>query len=322
MKDNLAGRDSLKDKIRLISVVGPTASGKTRLSVELAKRYDGEIISADSMQIYKGMQIATAKPTAEEMQGIPHHLMDFLPPDKTYSVAAFVHDARKAIGGIISRGKLPILVGGTGLYVDSLLNHVHFSDQPTDEQYTAELWKIQETEGTDRLLEMLKKVDKPSFDRLNIERNPKRIIRALAFFQSTGVTMTEQMANSHPEESPYAPVKLGLNFLDREKLYERINKRVDLMMEQGLVEEAREVLNSPLGATAVKAIGYKELAPYFNSEATLEACIEKLKRETRRYAKRQLTWFKRDSEINWLYVDSTNSFDELLQQAVSVIDKG
>ena len=155
---------------------------------------------------------------------------------------------------------------------------------------------------------MLAKVDKPSFERLSVERNPKRIIRALAFYQSTGVTMTEQMANSHPEESPYEPVKLGLNFLDREKLYERINKRVDLMMEQGLVEEAREVLQSSLGATAVKAIGYKELAPYFNGETTLEACIEKLKRETRRYAKRQLTWFKRDSEINWLYLDSTNRF--------------
>ncbi len=312
----------MKEKIRLISVVGPTASGKTRLSVELAKHYNGEIVSADSMQIYRGMQIATAKPAKEEMQGIPHHLMDFLSPEQTYSVAAFVQDARAVIQDITLRGKLPIIVGGTGLYVDSLLNHVQFSEQPADKKYTDALWKVYEAKGVNALLAMLDEADKPSCERLAKERNPKRIIRALAFYQSTGITMTEQISNSHPEESPYAPVKLGLNFMDREKLYERINARVDIMLEQGLLEEAGQVLQSPLGPTAVKAIGYKELAPYFEGKATLEECIDKLKRETRRYAKRQLTWFKRDAEINWLYVDMTNSFEELLLQAVSVIDKG
>ena len=318
----MAGRDGLNKKIRLISVVGPTASGKTRLAVALAKRYNGEIISADSMQIYQGMQIATAKPTEEEMQGIPHHLMNFLPPDRTYSVAGFVRDARRVILEIDARGKLPIVAGGTGLYVDSLLNHVQFCEQPTDEAFTAALWKVYENEGVGKLLETLREVDEPSYFRLCEEKNPKRIIRAIAFYQSTGKTMTEQLAQSRSEESPYAPVKIGLNYSDREKLYERINARVDMMLQQGLLEEAKQVLRSPLGATAVKAIGYKELAPFFAGEVPLDECIEKLKRETRRYAKRQLTWFKRDTEIHWLYVDETNSFEELLQQAVSVIEKG
>ena len=318
----MAGRDFLKDKIKLITVVGPTASGKTRLGVELAKKYNGEVISADSMQIYKGMQIATAKPTVEEMQGIPHHLMDFLPPDQTYSVAMFVSDAKKCIDDITSRGKLPVIVGGTGLYVDSLLNNIAFHESQRSTQISDELWEIYYAEGIDKLLEMLNKIDGESAERLSAERNPKRIIRAIEFYKTTGITITEQNKKSKNEESPYSPVKLGINFEDRQKLYDRINQRVDLMLEEGLVAEAKRVYNSELSFTSVKAIGYKELFPYLKGELPLEECIEKLKQETRRYAKRQITWFKRDKEINWLYPDKAESFEELFEQAVQITDKG
>jgi len=318
----LAGRDYLNNKIKLITVVGPTASGKTRLGVELAKRYGGEVISADSMQIYKGMQIATAKPTVEEMQGIPHHLMDFLEPNQTYSVAMFVDDAKKCIEDISSRGKIPVIVGGTGLYVDSLLNNISFHESQRDTGLSEKLRELYYTEGVDYLLDMLRKFDGESAERLETEKNPKRIIRAIEFYKTTGITITEQNKNSKNEESPYSAIKLGLNFEDRQKLYDRINKRVDLMVEAGLVSEAKRVFNSELSFTSVKAIGYKELFPYLKGELPLEECIEKLKQETRRYAKRQITWFKRDKEINWLYPDKADSFEQLFEQAVQITEKG
>ena len=312
----------MNNKIKLITVVGPTASGKTRLGVELAKRYGGEVISADSMQIYKGMQIATAKPTVEEMQGIPHHLMDFLEPNQTYSVAMFVDDAKKCIEDIFSRGKIPVIVGGTGLYVDSLLNNISFHESQRDTGLSEKLRELYYTEGVDYLLDMLRKFDGESAERLETEKNPKRIIRAIEFYKTTGITITEQNKNSKNEESPYSAIKLGLNFEDRQKLYDRINKRVDLMVEAGLVSEAKRVFNSELSFTSVKAIGYKELFPYLKGELPLEECIEKLKQETRRYAKRQITWFKRDKEINWLYPDKADSFEQLFEQAVQITDKG
>lgn len=322
MKISLAGRDYLNNKIKLITVVGPTASGKTRLGVELAKRYGGEVISADSMQIYKGMQIATAKPTVEEMQGIPHHLMDFLEPNQTYSVAMFVDDAKKCIEDISSRGKIPVIVGGTGLYVDSLLNNISFHESQRDTELSEKLRELYYTEGVDYLLDMLRKFDGESAERLETEKNPKRIIRAIEFYKTTGITITEQNKNSKNEESPYSAIKLGLNFEDRQKLYDRINKRVDLMVEAGLILEAKRVFNSELSFTSVKAIGYKELFPYLKGELPLEECIEKLKQETRRYAKRQITWFKRDKEINWLYPDKADSLEQLFEQAVQITDKG
>ncbi len=312
----------MNNKIKLITVVGPTASGKTRLGVELAKRYGGEVISADSMQIYKGMQIATAKPTVEEMQGIPHHLMDFLEPNQTYSVAMFVDDAKKCIEDISSRGKIPVIVGGTGLYVDSLLNNISFHESQRDNELSEKLRELYYTEGVDYLLDMLRKFDGESAERLETEKNPKRIIRAIEFYKTTGITITEQNKNSKNEESPYSAIKLGLNFEDRQKLYDRINKRVDLMVEAGLVHEAKRVFNSELSFTSVKAIGYKELFPYLKGELPLEECIEKLKQETRRYAKRQITWFKRDKEINWLYPDKAESFEQLFEQAVQITEKG
>lgn len=312
----------MNNKIKLITVVGPTASGKTKLGVELAKKYNGEVISADSMQIYKGMQIATAKPTEEEMQGIPHHLIDFLEPNQTYSVAMFVNDAKKCIDDISSRGKLPVIVGGTGLYVDSLLNNISFHESERSAQISDELWELYYAEGIDKLLEILKKIDGESAERLSVEKNPKRIIRAIEFYKTTGITITEQNKKSKLAESPYSPVKLGLNFEDRQKLYDRINTRVDIMVQDGLVDEAKRVYNSQLSFTSVKAIGYKELFPYLKGELPVKECIEKLKQETRRYAKRQITWFKRDKEINWLYPDKAESFEQLFNEAVQITDKG
>ena len=274
------------------------------------------------MQIYQGMAIATAKPTQEEMQGIPHHLIDFLPPDQTYSVALFVRDAARCIEEITARGRLPIIAGGTGLYVDSLLNHVQFREEQRDEAYAAQLREELLQNGVEPLLQRLWEVDAASARRLSAEKNPKRIIRALEFYHTTGTTITEQLAQSRQTPSPYRAVKLGLNYKDREKLYDRINRRVDQMLAQGLIEEAQRVLASPLSCTSVMAIGYKELMPYFQNEATLEECIEKLKRETRRYAKRQLTWFRRDKEIHWLYADEYDSFEELYAAAVQTINEG
>ena len=312
----------MNNPIKVVTVVGPTASGKTKLSVQLAKHFNGEIISADSMQSYREMSIATAKPDIEERQGIPHYLIDFLPPDSTYSVAMFAEDAKKCIYDISGRGKLPIIAGGTGLYVDSLLNNIQFSDAVRDGKLSQLLWDEYSANGAEPLLEQLAEFDPDSAERLSKEQNPKRIIRAIEFYRSTGSTITEQINQSKLIPSPFQPIKIGLNFRDREKLYDRINLRVDLMLEQGLLEEAKQVLSSSLSFTSAKAIGYKELAPYIKNEDTLENCVEKLKRETRRYAKRQLTWFRRDQEINWLYVDEYDSFNELLSAAVSIIDKG
>lgn len=318
----MAGCDILENSIKVISIVGPTASGKTKLAVKLARRFNGEIVSADSMQIYKGMQIATAKPTADETEGIKHHLIDFVSPNEIYSVAMFVKDASRCIADINSRGKLPFIVGGTGLYVDSLLNNITFRDEQRDEKLSLELYKIYEEQGIDKLLEMLSEFDIDSANRLKAERNPKRIIRAIEFYKTTGITITEQNEKSKLVKSPFNPIKIGINYKDRAKLYERINKRVDLMLENGLLDEAKDVLSNKLSFTSVKAIGYKELIPYFNGEKTLDECVEKLKMETRRYAKRQITWFKRDLDINWLYADEYNSFEELLAHAVEIINKG
>lgn len=312
----------MENSIKVVSIVGPTASGKTKLSVELAKHFNGEIVSADSMQIYRGMQIATAKPTKTEMDGIPHHMMDFLLSDKTYSVASYVKDASECIADIHSRGKLPFIVGGTGLYVDSLLNNVSFSDDKRDEEYCAELRKIGEEEGADKLLDMLSKFDPESAERLRDGRNIKRIIRAIEFYKTTGKTITEQIKESHNVPSPYSAVKIGLNCRNRQVLYDRINRRVDIMLEEGLLEETQRVINSELSYTSVKAIGYKELIPYFKENKNLNDCVEKLKMETRRYAKRQITWFKRDTEINWIYIDEYNSFEEIYSQAKAIIERG
>ena len=309
----------MDNKIDVLAVVGPTASGKTKLSVELAKALNGEIVSADSMQIYKGMYIGTAKPTFEEMQGIPHHLMGFLDSKENFSVAIYVEMAHKIIADIHSKGKLPIVTGGTGLYVDSLLNSIKFFDNTSDDSIRDKYSKLLEEKGLDYLLEKLKKIDYETYEKLLEQRNAKRIIRALEFFEVTGKTISEQNRLSK-QDSPYNPIKIGLTCRDRQVLYDRINLRVDLMLKDGLLEEAEKVLNSDLSNTAEKAIGYKELIPYFKGESTLDECVEVLKMNTRRYAKRQLTWFRRDQEINWIYIDEHNSFKDILNKALSFIN--
>ncbi|MGN0460530.1 MAG: tRNA (adenosine(37)-N6)-dimethylallyltransferase MiaA [Ruminococcus sp.] len=304
-------------RIKIISVVGPTASGKTALSIEIAKRYNGEIISADSMQIYRGMNVATAKPTQDEMQGIVHHLIDNVNPRDEYSVAQYVKDARSAIADIDSRGKTPILVGGTGLYVNSLLDNVQFSENPVDEKLRQKLNSL----STDELLAKLYDVDKESYDKLSVEKNHKRISRALEIYYQTGKPKSVVDRESKSTPSPYDAVKIGLNASDRQFLYDRINTRVDMMIDMGLLDEAKKFLSVDLSSTASKAIGYKEFLPYFNGECPLEECKDVLKMETRRYAKRQITWFKRDKDIHWFFIDLMSK-DELVKKVFEVIDKG
>lgn len=310
-------------KPQVIAVVGPTASGKTTLSVKIAKLLNAEVVSADSMQIYKGMDIATAKPTVDEMQGITHHLIDFLPADKEFSVASYVDLAHKAITEISAKGKVAVVAGGTGLYVDNLLSGTRFSEGETDFRLRKELKAQLDSKGLDALLDELRLVDNESYEKLCIERNPKRIMRALEIYKSTGITMSEQNKLSKPTEAPYNHIKIGLDFNSRQSLYDRINLRVDMMLEAGLLQECENFFSSNIGNTAVQAIGYKELEPFFRGEADLEECVESLKRATRRYAKRQLTWFRRDTSTKWFYVDNYADSDQLFMDVKDfLISKG
>lgn len=300
-------------KTKIICIVGPTASGKTALSVELAKAVDGEIISADSMQVYKDMPIATAVATKEEKQGIPHHLTEFLDADTAYSVADFVKDAAEKIKDITSRGRVPIVVGGTGLFVDSLANGVTFGEVGVMQEIRDRLQKL----DNEMLYNRLKTLDPQAAEEIH-PNNRKRVIRALELCLA-GTTKTRQNKESLTALSPYEALYIGVSYVNRQKLYDRINKRVDLMLENGLETEARNML-SKVGITSKQAIGYKELLPYINGEISYEEAVENLKRATRRYAKRQLTWFRRNDEINWLYADEMTN-DELINEAVSMSRK-
>ena len=290
-------------KTKLIAVVGPTASGKTSLAVSIAEAFNGSVVSADSMQIYKHMEIATAKPTAEEMHGIKHYLIDFLDMDESYSVGQYVIDAKKAVNEIVSEGKTPVLCGGTGLYVDSLINGIDFTDDSKDEKVRAELKALLDEKGLDCLIEILRELDPQSAERLSVERNPKRIMRAIEFYRTTGTTITQQNETSRLRGSEFNALIFGLTASDRQYIYDRINLRVDIMLQSGLLEEAKAVLSSDLSDTAKGAIGYRQLKPYFDGEKSLDECIERLKIETRHYAKRQLTWFKRNENIRWINID-------------------
>ncbi len=305
----------MSKKIQLIVVAGPTASGKTALGVELAKRLGGEVVSADSMQIYQGMDIASAMPSTDEMQGVPHHMINFLPQSERYSVAAYCQAANEIISDIASRGKQPILVGGTGLYINSLVDNIEFTQEETNLELRERLNKRLEEEGIGVLLAELESVDPESASRLH-ENDIKRILRALEFYYQTGVTITEQAKLSRLKGSPYEPLIIGLNARDREFLYERINRRVSIMAENGLVEEAKACL-ADSKATAAQAIGHKELAPYFRGEITLDEALDNLRQQTRRYAKRQLTWFRKDERVNWLYIDEYADFQALADAAYS-----
>ena len=297
-------------KTKIICVVGATASGKTDLAVKLAKAVDGEIISADSMQVYKNMPIATAVATKEEQDGVVHHLVEFLDADQTFSVADFVERAKVLIDEITARGRVPIVAGGTGLFVDSLVKNISFSEVGSNAEIRNELAE----KSNEKLYERLLKLDPNAAENIH-PNNRKRVIRALELCMS-GTSKTEQNENSMLVDSPYDALYIGIGYKDRQKLYDRINKRVDLMLEAGLENEARQMLGKQ-GLTARQAIGHKELQPYIDGKITLDEATENLKRETRRYAKRQLTWFRRNENINWLYADEM-SRDELVKKAVDL----
>lgn len=307
-------------KIKLLVICGPTASGKTSLSIDIAKRFNGEIIGADSMQIYKGMNIGTAKPTNAEMSGIPHHLIDFLKPDETFSVAAYVSLAKKCITEITTKRRLPIICGGTGLYISSLIDNIGFEEVESDPIFRENLKELAEKKGAVYLHKQLIDCDPELAEKLH-PNNLGRVIRALEVYEITGITMTEIQKKSRERPSEYDLCMLGIGYKDREKLYERINLRVDSMLECGLIDEAEALFKAGFGGTAAQAIGYKELQRYFAGEESLEEAAENIKRETRRYAKRQMTWLRRDERVKWLYFDEIGGYDGLLEQAVNITGK-
>ncbi len=299
--------------IKVIFVVGPTASGKTAISIELAKKFNGEIISADSMQIYKDIHIASAAPDHEEKQDITHHLIEFLDLKEEFSVADYVLKARECIKNINSRGKLPIVVGGTGLYISSLLDNIEFSDQSADKNLRSRLEEKFDMLGGNEMLKQLSEFDYDTATRLH-PNNRRRIIRAFEVYLQTGKTITEQNFLSKQNNSEICPFVIGLNFSDRELLYERINLRVNEMVKKGLIEEAKKTFRFNSKNGAFQAIGHKELYNFFENQSSLDDALELLKRQTRRYAKRQITWFKRDERVNWLYWDK----DSVLTDAINL----
>ena len=286
-------------KPKVIVLCGPTASGKTSLSIELAKRINGEIISCDSMQIYKDMDIGTAKPTEQEKQGIKHYLLDFLSPEVRYSVADYKKDAEKAIEEILKKRKVPIIVGGTGLYINSLIYNIEYKDSKIDIDYRNKLEKMVVEKGLENLYEMAQKIDPEAMK--NISHNDKkRIIRVLEIYNETGKTKTELEIESRKNEPKYNYIVFALD-MDRDKLYERINKRVDIMLKNGLIHEVEKLINTyKIMPTAMQGLGYKEVVEYLKGNCTEEEMVEKIKMETRRYAKRQLTWFRKNKETIWL----------------------
>lgn len=304
-------------KKKAIVVVGATASGKTALGVHIAKAFNGEVISADSMQIYKGMDIATAKPTPEEMDGIKHHLIDFVDVKEQYSVSNYCDDARAVFDEIIDNDKLPVIVGGTGLYIDSFLSNTRFLEAASSDAIRQELNLEAERDGIESLYEQLKVIDPEAAENIH-PNNTVRVIRALEIYKTTGKTLTEQNRMSHAVESDIEPLYIGINYSDRENLYKRINLRVDLMLEAGLLDEAKAFFKLNPSKTAFNAIGYKELKPFIDDILSFNVCVENLKRETRRYAKRQITWFKRNKNINWIYADEL-SREEMLEAVDKLI---
>lgn len=283
---------------------GPTASGKSKLAVELAKKINGEIISADSMQIYKDMNIGTAKVNEAEMQGIKHYLIDFVSPNQRYSVSNFKKDAEASIEEIIKRGKTPIIVGGTGLYIDSLIYGIEFQEEEIDLQYREKLNKIAAEKGLQELYEEAKKIDPDAMQKIS-PNDKKRIIRVLEIYHKTGKTKTQQEIESRKNEVKYN-YKVFAITMDRDQLYKRIENRVDKMIKEGLIEEVQAILNKySCFPTAMQGLGYKEVAMYLENKITKEEMIEKIKKETRHYAKRQLTWFRKNKDTIWLDGEKT-----------------
>ncbi|GIP41557.1 tRNA dimethylallyltransferase [Paenibacillus sp. J45TS6] len=298
---------TMSNKPKLLVLVGPTAVGKTKMSIELAKTFNAEIISGDSMQVYRQMDIGTAKIKPEEMNGIPHHLIDIHEPDYPYSVAEFQENCRHLIEDIHARGKLPFIVGGTGLYVESVCYNFQFSEVGSDEEFRKEQFDYADVHGPEKLHEKLREIDPPSAERLH-PNDVRRVIRSLEIYHMTGMRQSDQLA-AQKKESPYDLCIVGLT-MDRQMLYKRIEDRIDEMMEEGLVQEVAALLDHGVGpgCISMQGLGYKEIASYLRGEVPLETAVSELKRDTRRFAKRQLSWFRHMKDIHWVDMTDTANF--------------
>ena len=309
-------------KKKIAAITGPTASGKTALAIRLARELDGEIISCDSMQIYKGMDIGTAKPTADELAAVPHHLIDILPADAPYSCSDYVKDAEAAIEDIVSRGKLPIFCGGTGLYLDRLLKGGNDDEAACDESVREQLKAFYEERGVNALYSRLLELDPEAAESIH-KNNVKRVMRAIEICLVTGKKKSEIDKKNAEIVDKYDHRVITLAFSDRERLYDRIDRRVDMMIAEGLVEETKRLIADGVferSVTAAQAIGYKELFPYLNGEDTLENCVEELKRASRRYAKRQITWFSGKDYAHKVFVDG-NDPEKTFENIVNIFKK-
>ena len=305
---------------KIVCVVGPTACGKTTLGVLLAKQFHGEVVSADSMQIYRGMTIGTAAPTEKEMDGVPHHMVAVADPAESWSAARYVHEADACVQDILRRDKLPVLVGGTGLYLDALIRGTDFAAGSQGTELRRQLQRRARQEGVETLLEELRRIDPAAAQKLHL-RDEKRIIRALEVWYETGRTITEHDRQERQRPPKYDALYIGLDFLDRQDLRDRIDKRVDTMVEQGLLEEVETLLASglPRDATALQAIGYKQFLAVAEGTATRQEAIEEVKLRSRQYAKRQLTWLRRNPDIFWVRWESRPNFPEGLQKATEYL---
>ena len=310
-----------QEKKPLIILTGPTAAGKTSLSIELAKSIGGEIISADSMQVYKKMDIGTAKIRPEEMQGVPHYLIDELDPSEEFNVVAFVEKSKEAMKKIYAAGHVPIIVGGTGFYIQALLYDIDFSQHEDKESYRKELEQLAKEKGKEYLYEILKKKD-PEYATITHCNNVKKVIRALEYYKETGKKLSEHNEEQRQKESPYNFAYFVL-YHDREELYDRINRRVDLMMEDGLLFEVESLIKEGYtkNLVSMQGLGYKEFFDYFDGRMTLEDTVDKIKKDTRHFAKRQLTWFRREKEVIWLNKKEYEQEKDLLDSVLNIIQE-
>ena len=310
-----------QEKKPLIILTGPTAAGKTSLSIELAKSIGGEIISADSMQVYKKMDIGTAKIRPEEMQGVPHYLIDELDPSEEFNVVAFVEKSKEAMKKIYAAGHIPIIVGGTGFYIQALLYDIDFSQHEDKESYRKELEQLAKEKGKEYLYEILKKKD-PEYATITHCNNVKKVIRALEYYKETGKKLSEHNEEQRQKESPYNFAYFVL-YHDREELYDRINRRVDLMMEDGLLFEVESLIKEGYtkNLVSMQGLGYKEFFDYFDGRMTLEDTVDKIKKDTRHFAKRQLTWFRREKEVIWLNKKEYEQEKDLLDSVLNIIEE-
>lgn len=298
-------------------IAGPTASGKTALAVQVASVIGGEVVSADSMQIYNGVSVGTAFPTIEEQKGVPHHLLSFIPLQEKYSVARYLEDAHHVFADIYARNSVPVMCGGTGLYIQSFVENRQLFEEEPNPDLRRQYMQIAEDQGAEVLLERLRSVDPATAERLH-PNDLHRIMRALEVYDTTGRTITEQTALSLSVPSPYTPCLFVLDFHDRQKLYDRINHRVDVMLENGLLDEAERILRTDPDATVTQAIGYKEFAAYFEGTISLDEAADKLRQQTRRYAKRQLSWFRRMENAHTLWVDDYDNTDDLCRHLLTI----